>query len=110
MYWLTSIKFQTAIAAKIEGEHGDYDKAKLAEYAHKGQEAGRQWALALMKHTDNRANWQYVHDSFAHVRASSSLPELAPPLLSSPPLLSLSSHSTPCLLSSPLPACSFMTT
>ena len=49
------------------------DEEKLKAYATKGQEAGRVWAYAIQKHTDNRASWQYVHDTFAHVRQCSNL-------------------------------------
>ena len=64
--WLSSIKFWNAISKKVPGPQGDYDQEQLHAYAQNGQELGRQWALAIQKHTDNRANWQYVHDTFAH--------------------------------------------
>jgi len=65
--WLSSIVFWNEISKKIPGPQGDYDREKLHTYAQHGQELGRQWALAMQKHTDNRSNWQYVHDTFAHV-------------------------------------------
>ena len=66
--WLASVKFWAAISAPIPGPEGDYDLGHLKTYALRGQELGRDWALAIQLHTDNRANWQYVHDTFAHVR------------------------------------------
>ena len=66
--WLASVKFWAAISAPVPGPEGDYDLGRLKTYALKGQELGRVWALAIQLHTDNRANWQYVHDTFAHVR------------------------------------------
>ena len=65
--WLSSIVFWNEISKKVPGPQGDYDREKLHTYAQNGQELGRQWALAMQKHTDNRSNWQYVHDTFAHV-------------------------------------------
>jgi hypothetical protein len=65
--WIKAIQFRNLLAAKIPGEHGDYDKGQLHLYAMKAQEAGREWALAIQLHTGNRSNWQYVHHSFAHV-------------------------------------------
>ena len=65
--WLSSIMFWNEISKKVPGPQGDYDREKLHIYAQNGQELGRQWALAMQKHTDNRSNWQYVHDTFAHV-------------------------------------------
>ena len=76
--WHESVKFWAAISAPVEGEHGDYDQEKLRAYAQKGQAAGKAWALAIQRHSDNRCNWQYVHDTFAHVRCPPRRACLAP--------------------------------
>ena len=76
--WLTSVRFWAAISAPIPGAQGDYNQDALKTYALKGQELGRAWALAIQLHTDNRANWQYVHDTFAHVRQPHPLPNPFP--------------------------------
>ena len=74
MPWLTALKvcttsiaFWAAISAPVDGPQGDYDQAKLKEYAEKGQAAGKAWALAIQAHSHNTCSWQYVHDTFAHV-------------------------------------------
>ena len=70
LVWLRMIEFRTAVARKVKGpmEVGDFNRDALEEYAREGQAAGKAWALAMQEHTDGKANWQYVHDSFAHVR------------------------------------------
>ena len=72
MPWLTALKvcttsiaFWAAISAPVDGPQGDYDQAKLKEYAEKGQAAGKAWALAIQAHWHNTCSWQYVHDTFA---------------------------------------------
>eukprot|EP00966_Prymnesium_polylepis_P208645 4833971-Prymnesium_polylepis.1 len=40
--------------------------AQRRAYGERGQASGKAWQAALMKHTDNAANWQYPHDSAAH--------------------------------------------
>ena len=99
--WLTSIIFQTVISQRIDTgrflKEGDYNTENLKAYALKGQEAGKAWALAIQKHTDNRCNWQYVHDTFAHVSARCCGCLLSPRLLSPDPHHSLSPDPTPLL-------------
>ena len=84
--WTTSIAFWATISAPIAGPKGDYDRAKLKEYAEKGQAAGKAWALAIQAHSHNTCSWQYVHDTFAHVSCRPPPRALAPLALAAPPL------------------------
>jgi hypothetical protein len=61
--WRTSILHQADVHATIE-DH--FDMAQRRAYGEKGQASGRVWAIAVQEHSNFRACWQYIHDSFAH--------------------------------------------
>ena len=61
--WRTSILHQADVHAKI-ADH--FDMAQRRAYGEKGQASGRAWAIAVQEHSNYKAAWQYVHDSFAH--------------------------------------------
>ena len=61
--WRTSILHQADVHATIE-DH--FDMAQRRAYGEKGQASGRAWALAVQEHSNFKAPWQYIHDSFAH--------------------------------------------
>mmetsp|Transcript_24516 Transcript_24516/g.71884 ORF Transcript_24516/g.71884 Transcript_24516/m.71884 type:complete len:150 (-) Transcript_24516:59-508(-) len=61
--WHTSILHQEDVHKRIADNN---DMAQRRAYGERGQASGKAWQAALMKHTDNAANWQYPHDSAAH--------------------------------------------
>ena len=61
--WRTSILHQADVHATIE-DH--FDMAQRRAYGEKGQASGQAWAIAVQEHSNYRAAWQYIHDSFAH--------------------------------------------
>eukprot|EP00966_Prymnesium_polylepis_P337112 7391898-Prymnesium_polylepis.1 len=61
--WHMSVLHQEAVHERI----ADPDNLEQRRaYGTKGQATGQKWFLALMAHTDNKATWQYPHDSAAH--------------------------------------------
>jgi len=63
--WLTSMWHLTDVYTVIEDP---FDKAQIEAYGEQGQKSGASWYKALQKHTCNRANWQYPHDSACHFK------------------------------------------
>ena len=61
--WLTSIEFQAACHKKGVD---DFDPAQREAYAVEGQKRATAWVNAVQKHSKYKANWQYLHDAFAH--------------------------------------------